>query len=221
MYSNSPLLRLYEFLCLGILNFWVWRCPTGSVLLPFFRKHIGEGAHLDVVASTGYFAAKSVHQLSKCKNVALLNRSEETLDTAEARLRAAGYRGTIDKVHQSVFDPLPTSLRGKFNSISLFYVLHALYGSFPPKASAAFAGLAHGLAPDGVLYGATILGYGPSHTRLSRALLWLHIRRGWFGNSDDTAENLEKALRGLFEEVEVRVVGAVALFEARRPIQKE
>ncbi|KAH9929254.1 uncharacterized protein B0H18DRAFT_223285 [Fomitopsis serialis] len=220
MSTNSALLRIYDFLALGVFNFWVWRCPTGSILLPFFNKHIGEGAHLDVAVGTGYYPATSVHRLSKCKNVALLDTNPRALDVAAARLRAAGYKGAIEKVHHSVFESLPNSLRGKFDSISIFYTLNRLPGSFPPKASHVFAVLSAGLAPDGVLYGATILGKTADHTLLSRALLWLYNRRGWFGNKVDSVENLEKALRGMFEEVQVRVVGVVALFEARRPIPR-
>ena len=218
LYSNSPLLRIYDWLCLGLFNFWVWRCPTSSVLLPFFNKNITEGAHLDVAVGTGYYTAQSVGRLSKCKNVTLLDLSERALDVAEARLRAAGYEGTIDKLHQSATDPLPAPMHGKFDSISLFYMLHCIPGSFPPKASEVLATLAPGLAPGGVLYGATILGRHPNHTWLSRALLWLHNWKGWFGNENDEAVYLERALKGYFQEVDVQVVGVVALFEARKPI---
>ena len=218
LYSNSPLLRIYDWLCLGLFNFWVWRCPTGSVLLPFFKQNITEGAHLDVAVGTGYYTARAVDRLSKCKNVTLLDLSERALDVAEARLRAAGYKGTIDKLHRSATDSLPEELHGKFDSISLFYMLHCIPGSFPPKASEVVATLAPGLAPGGVLYGATILGKHPNHTWLSRTLVWLHNWKGWFSNESDEAVFLEKALKGYFEEVDVRVVGVVALFEARKPI---
>ncbi|KAI0731478.1 S-adenosyl-L-methionine dependent methyltransferase [Fomitopsis betulina] len=220
LYINSPLLRIYDWVCSGLFNFWVWRCPTGSVLLPFFSNHITEGAHLDVAVGSGYFTAHSVDRLSKCKNVTLLDVSERALDVAEARLRAAGYSGTVDKLHQSATDSLSRPLYGKFESISLFHLLHSIPGSFPPKASQILATLVPGLAPGGVLYGATILGRHPNHTWLSRALLWLYNSKGWFDNKHDEAVYLERALKGYFEEVDVRVVGVVALFEARKPIDQ-
>ncbi|KZT05753.1 S-adenosyl-L-methionine dependent methyltransferase [Laetiporus sulphureus 93-53] len=218
-YYTPWLLRFYDVGILTLTNLFIWRCPTKSVLLPFFQKHIGENAHLDVGVGTGYLPAHSAPQLAKTKNVTFLDLNPNTLETAEARLRAAGYKGSIDKVQQSVFDPLPESLHDKFDSISMFYLLHCLPGAFPVKASHVFAQLSRGLAPGGVLYGSTVLGRSADHNIWGRILVRLYNNLGSFGNVDDSFENLEKALRGQFEEVEVEQVGVVALFVARKPIR--
>lgn len=74
------------------------------------------------------------------------------------------------------------------------------------------------LADDGVLYGATILGDEAGHNRLGQRLMALYNRKGIFGNRHDTLDGLQRALRLHFADVFVREEGAVALFEARRPI---
>lgn len=213
------ILHFYDIVVLFVTNNWGWRCPTRSTLLPFFQSHIGENAHLDVGVGTGYYLAASAPLLAKTKNVTLLDLNSNTLDVAEARLRRAGYKGAIDKVEQSVFSPLSAPLRSKFDSVSLFYLLHCLPGTFPAKGSHVLANLSAALAPDGVLYGATVLGYDVHHNWFGSFLMWLYNRKRIFGNSRDSLENLEKALNGYFEEVEVRLVGVVALFEARKPFR--
>ena len=73
------------------------------------------------------------------------------------------------------------------------------------------------LAPDGVLFGATILGQGVPHNWFGSLLMGLYNKKGIFGNTGDSVEGLKEALGLAFEEWEVTVVGVVALFEARRP----
>ncbi|KAH9927876.1 S-adenosyl-L-methionine-dependent methyltransferase [Amylocystis lapponica] len=217
---SSLALHFYDFFILTVCNYFAWRCPTPSILLPFFQKNVGENAHLDVGVGTGYYTAASASHLAKTKNVTLLDLRPNVLTFSEQRLRGAGYRGSIDTVAHNVCRPIPDSLRGRFDAVSCFYLLHCLSGVFPVKASNVFANLAVTLAPGGVLYGATILGQQVHHNWFGRLCMRFWNRRGVFGNNDDSLKNLECALRGLFEEVEVKVVGAVALFEARNPLPK-
>ncbi|KAI0928148.1 hypothetical protein AcW2_004254 [Taiwanofungus camphoratus] len=219
VYSTTTL-RLYDFIVLVASNSWAWRCPTGSTILPFFQKNLSENAHLDVGVGTGYYLAASASHLAKAKSITLLDLNPNTLVVAEKRLRNAGYKGSIDKVEQSVFDSIPEAFHSKFDSISLFYLFHCLPGTFPAKGFHVFANLGLALAPNGVLYGATILGQGVHHNWLGRQLMSIYNKKGIFGNSEDSMENLERALRAYFEKVEVRIVGVVALFEARNPLKQ-
>ncbi|KAF9810813.1 hypothetical protein IEO21_06793 [Rhodonia placenta] len=212
-------LSYYDHFVLGFVSTWLWRASS-SIQLLFFKKYIGENAHMDVGVGTGYYTAASAPQLAKTKNVTLLDVNPNTLELAEARLLAAGYRGTTETVRQSVFDPLPVTLRGRFDSISLLYTLHVLPGTFPIKASHVFANLSAGLASAGVLYGTTVLGKDAGHSWLGRLFLRRLNQTGIFGNATDTLENLEKALRGSFEEVEIWQTGVVAFFVARKPFRK-
>ncbi|KZT66078.1 S-adenosyl-L-methionine dependent methyltransferase [Daedalea quercina L-15889] len=219
-YSFPLILRTYDFWVLYVTNNWIWRCRTRSVLLPFYEKHIGESAHLDVGVGTGYLPANAIERLAKTKKIALLDLNADTLETSEARIRRAGYKGVIEKVNQSAFDPLPESLQGKFDSISTFYMLHCLPGSFPAKASRVFASLKAGLAPGGVFYGSTVLAKDVQHNWAGRILTWLYNRMGSFANRGDGLDDLKKALKEHFEDVEVTLVGVVALFVAKNPVQK-
>ena len=47
-------LRFYDFVVLQFSNSFAWDCPTADVLIPFFQKHIGARAHMDIGVGTGY-----------------------------------------------------------------------------------------------------------------------------------------------------------------------
>lgn len=217
IYTKDFNLRVYDFLVLKFCNFFVWRCPTGSVLLPFFQEHLGVPVHLDVGVGSGYYPAASARALARTKTVALLDLNPATLHFTRARMSSAGYAGAIEDIEHSVFDPLPKHMHGRFDAISLFYVIHCLPGALPQKASAVFANLAPALALGGIVYGATILGKGANvhHNWLGRFFMRLWNSKGVFSNQDDTREGLEEALRASFAEYEVRQVGVVALFKAK------
>jgi hypothetical protein len=70
------------------------------------------------------------------------------------------------------------------------------------------------LEPGGVLFGSTILGRGVPHTRLGRVLMRLYNAKGIFSNLDDDVRGLEGGLASRLKDVEIEVVGAVAVFAA-------
>lgn len=107
----------------------------------------------------------------------------------------------------------------KFDSISLFYLLHCVPGPCSAKARI-FENLKTYLAADGTLYGATILGQGGDidFNWFASALLNVYNKKGIFGNSEDTEKLFVEALGRNFETVESRVEGCVLLFKASKPI---
>ena len=218
-YTNF-LLRLYDFVVLVVSNHFAWRCPTGSVLLPLYEKHTKESsAHLDIGAGTGYYTAKAAASgaLSKTRLLTFCDLNPNTLVYAERRLRKAKYRGAIETFEHNVFHPFPESMWGKYDSVALFCVFHCLPGPLRRKANEVFANVGPLLAPGGVVYGSTVLGKGVPHNWLGRWLMGFYNKRGVFGNTEDTEEGLRKALEESFDQSEIRVVGAVALFEAGNP----
>jgi SAM-dependent methyltransferase len=206
----SPLvLKLYDWWVLGVSNRLAWECPTASVLLPFFREHMG-ARHLDVGVGTGYYLERA--GIAPGAELTLLDLNENSLRAAAAR---SGVAATA--VRHDVTQPLPPGMHARFDSISMFYLLHCLPGSMLEK-EAAIAGLKAGLAPGGVMYGATILGDAAGHNGFGRRLMEVYNRKGIFGNRADTLESLEAALGRHFGRVDVRRRGKVALFAAREPV---
>jgi tRNA G37 N-methylase Trm5 len=217
----TPLsLRLYDFIVLVFSNNWMWRCPTKSVLLPTYTRHFASAEHhLDIGVGTGYYPAHAVTKTTP-KSITLMDINSSTLVVAEQRIKANGYKGRVDVVNHSVFDPLSedSELRGKFDSIAMYYLLHCLPGQFPSKAEIVARNMADGLTKDGVIHGATILARaGSGHNWLGRFMMNFYNKKQIFGNREDDEDGLRKGLEAVFKEVTIEVVGMVAIFVCRYP----
>lgn len=199
-------LKIYDPVILGFLTRVVWRCPT-TVLVERYRSHI-RAPHLDVGPGTGYFLERA--GLPEGSPVTLLDPNTNVLDHAARRLQ----RLDITAVEADVFKPLP--IAEPFESAALNGVIHCLPGPLTRKARA-IANVAAVLAPDGVLFGSSILGSLGSHTWLARRMLDANNRRGVFDNLGDTEEGLGEILRASFERVELETIGSFAIFAATDP----
>jgi SAM-dependent methyltransferase len=205
----SPLtLALYDAWVLGISNRYAWRCPTDEVLLPFFRANV-RARHLDIGVGTGYYLAKA--QLPADTQVTLLDLNPSSLEAARRRIARPDTR----ILQHDVMQPIPGGER--FDSISLFYLLHCLPGPLDAKA-AIFGNLKHNLQPGGVLFGATILGDEAGHNGFGRKLMDVYNKKGIFGNRQDTQVGFEGHLRQHFRDVTLKREGRVLLFRAAQPI---
>jgi SAM-dependent methyltransferase len=205
----SPLtLALYDAWVLGISNRYAWRCPTDEVLLPFFRANV-RARHLDIGVGTGYYLAKA--QLPADSHVTLLDLNPSSLEAAKRRIARPNTR----TLQHDVMKPIPGGER--FDSISLFYLLHCLPGPLDAKA-AIFGHLKHNLQPGGVLFGATILGDEAGHNGFGRKLMDVYNKKGIFGNRQDTQVGFEGHLRQHFRDVTLKQEGRVLLFRAAQPI---
>ena len=138
----------------------------------------------------------------------LLDFSPGSLAWAARRLK----RFKPHLIRHNLFLPLP-AVSHPFESICLNYVLHCLPGSFTEKEKV-IAHLKEALAPEGVLFGSTILGRGVSLSYAARVVLTRYNAMGSFHNNHDTEEGLKRALSKNFRSVTCRVIGAVALFAA-------
>ena len=196
--------RIYDPLILGFFTPVVWRCPRPR-LVEAYRHHI-RPRHLDVGSGTGYFVERA--GLPAGSPVTLLDPNVHVLAYASRRL----YRLAITAVEADVFcKPLP--IAGPFDSAALSGVIHCLPGPLTRKAGA-IANVAAVLAPNGVLFGASILGPSGRHTRLARGILDANNRQGAFDNLGDTQEGLLEILEASFERVELEIVGSMAIFAA-------
>lgn len=235
---NSWVLNIYDIWVLGISNGYAWRCPTSSILLPFFKANFSSN-HLDVGVGTGYFLAEAVLDQAAApsadqydtQQITLVDLNPNCLSTAAARIKAAQPGlAPARTVAADAFEALPLKSsngsigdegtgKEKFDSISLFYLLHCVPGPCSAKARI-FENLKTYLNADGTLYGATILGQGGDvhFNWFASALMALYNKKGIFGNSGDTEKLFVEALERSFEKVESKVEGCVLLFKASKPI---
>ncbi len=120
----------------------------------------------------------------------------------------------VTAVEADVLKPLPVD--GPFDSAALHLVIHCLPGPMSRKA-AAVANIAAVLAPTGVFFGASVLGTSGNHTWLARRYLAAFNRQGGFDNLDDTEDGLREILGASFDQVELEIVGSIAIFAATGP----
>ncbi|KAK8013324.1 hypothetical protein PG991_009595 [Apiospora marii] len=226
IYTQRVLHYLYDWVVLGSNMKYLWRCPTRSVLLPFFQENFSAN-HLDCGVASGYFPAACLRSSSSINNnnnlnqkgvqrLALLDFNPNCLRTTERIIRSqqasSGSRRKVELqcVEADVTAPLPQALlqdARMFSSISMFNVLHC-----------SFRNLARVLDPhEGVLTGCTVLGEPYATWRLGRLGLRHMNRVGVFHSLGDNREEIEKALDEAFEEVQTWLVGMVLLFKARKP----
>jgi ubiquinone/menaquinone biosynthesis C-methylase UbiE len=176
-------------------------------MLEEYERHVG-ARHLDLGVGTGWF-------LDRCRwpvhepELTLLDLNENSLAVAARRIARYGPR----TVRANVLEPLPLG-DARFASAAANYLLHCLPGPLESKAATLAANVRPYLEPGGVLFGSTILGRHAPHTRLGRRLLSLYNAKGIFSNLEDDEHGLEQGLASALTGVEIRTVGAVALFSA-------
>ena len=202
----SPMvLRTYDWIVLGLSNRFLWRCPTAE-LRQLYDRNVSE-RHLDVGVGTGYFLDKSRWPVAK-PAITLLDLNPNCLTMASRRIR----RFTPQTVRANVLAPLPPL--GPFQSAGLCYLLHCLPGMMAEKAIV-FDHLTPLLGRGARVFGATIVQGSAPRSRPAQALMNLYNSKSIFSNAEDAIEALDAALRERFRDVEVRLRGAVALFEAK------
>ena len=103
---------------------------------------------------------------------------------------------------------------GAFDSVALNWLLRCLPGNMATK-SLVFDHCKTVLAPDGVVFGSTVLSGGVRHTPWSRGMMKQLNRDGTFSNRDDELDGLKTQLDQRFDKAQVEVVGAVGIFCAR------
>jgi SAM-dependent methyltransferase len=199
-------LNAYDPLVLGPIARFIWRCPT-SRLVERYRQHIRD-RHLDVGPGTGFFIEQS--GLPDGSPVTILDPNPNVLRHVSQRL---GHLD-ITAVEADVLKPLP--VEGPFASAALHLVIHCLPGPLARKAEAV-AHVAAVLAPDGVLFGASVMGTSGSHTWAARRILDAFNRQGGFDNLNDSEAGLREILGASFERVEVEAIGSIAIFAAANP----
>ena len=204
-YSGKTLL-IYDLLVLRFSNRWAWKCPT-SKQLEFFQKNLSAN-HLDVGVGSGYYPS-TCHYPGHPQRMALMDLNAECLKFASRRMKPTGI--TPACFVADVLEPIEWG-QPRFDSISLFYLLHCVPGTMAEKACV-FSHLSALLNPGGILYGTTILGKGGSPNAVARKLMGIYNAKGIFSNLHDDASTLERGLKDNFASAEIHIAGEVAMFK--------
>jgi ubiquinone/menaquinone biosynthesis C-methylase UbiE len=203
---NPFMLAIYDPWVLGFMSRAVWHVPIPPVV-ERYRRNLGH-RHLDVGPGTGYFIEKAAPPADI--EITLLDPNPHVLRRAGGRL--AAFHPTT--VQADVMKPLPVD--GPFDSAALSFVLHCLPGPIENKANA-IEHIADVLAPEGVLFGGTVLGIEEQHSKSARAFLRAANKQGGFDNLGDTAAGIRQILSRSFSDVQMETVGSAALFTATGP----
>ncbi|KNG83785.1 hypothetical protein ANOM_007381 [Aspergillus nomiae NRRL 13137] len=216
---NWVSLCIYDFVVHYLATRFAWRCPTDSVLIPFFRANAGP-RHMDVGVGTGYFLAAMKESpgedpaLSWPQKLVLVDLNPTCIKKAATRI---ALPDRTDCLVADVLKPLPDSLElGTFDSISIMFLLHCLPGP-PSRKATTFVNLKSLLKEHGVLFGTTVLGKNIRYNWFASLLLSIYNFFGVFDNYGDEAKDFTNLLSQEFDHVESVVVGCVLIFKATSP----
>ena len=198
----------YDYWVLGFVNWAAWNCSTAYYLLPQFRANVGRNL-LELGAGTGYYLRHG--HVPDDTRITLVDWNAGCLRLAKER---AG-RPDARTIEADVRQPLP--LNERFDSVSMYYLLHEIPGTVAEKCSL-FGRLQRHMTADGVLHGASVLGKAvPDDNFFARFVRALCRERGILHNPEDNAFEFELALRENFKVVDARTVGSVFIFRAQGP----
>ena len=199
-------LAAYDKVVLGASCSWLWKCPASRMLAQYNR--LATANHLDVGVGSGYF-------LDHCQfpgdtpRVALMDMNADSLAFTAGRI--ARYRPKT--FQRNVLEDMAVD-GDAFDSIGMNMLLHCVPGDFAYKGRI-FDQARKVMNPGALVFGATLLGQGVPRNAPARALMALYNRRGIFSNRGDTEAGLRQALSARFDQVDIEIVGCMALFSAR------
>ena len=236
---NSLVLRIYDWVVPGILNRFVWRCPT-SCVRSLFNEHLS-ARHADIGIGTGFFLAHAYrargtkqqrHQSllgSECfaERLILLDAHPATLNYCETRLQRLGVfaENQIETHEINVTDDRQLAelaaiigQNGMLDSVSANYLFHCLpNGLQSSEPSIAFAKQV--LAKDGVFFGSMILAEQTDKRLVTKTIAGLFRRLNIFGRRKDRLSELRGLLNKHFEFCDIQLRGCVAVFVAKQKHQ--
>ncbi|MDA9557361.1 class I SAM-dependent methyltransferase [Vibrio sp.] len=205
VYSKKTL-KIYDFWVLGFSNHFLWKCPTQRIGHQF--QTLISDNHLDVGVGTGYYFKKYLPHNKR--RVALVDMNANSLAAASDIIKIQNP----ETFCRNILEPLSLQTQ-KFDSVSINYLLHCLPGDMKSK-SVVFKHLKEEMNTNGVLFGSTILGEGTEQNLGAKKLMAIYNKKGIFTNSQDNLAVLTEALNQEFVDVNIQMIGCVAVFSARK-----
>lgn len=199
---SKKVLSIYDLWVLGFSNHYLWKCPTRLINEDF--SNLFTNNHLDVGVGTGYYLKKNL-TLSN-QRIGLIDLNKNSLDSTSKAIQHL----KPEVYCKNILEPLSLNCE-KFDSVSVNYLLHCLPGSMPEK-SIIFSHLREVMNAGSVLFGSTILGKGVKKGYFANKLMSIYNKKGIFCNSNDDIDSLYNALNDNFINVNVKLVGCVAIF---------
>ena len=196
-------LFFYDFLILRIFCRFIWKCPSRHIL-ENYNRHIS-GNHLDVGVGTGYNLDHCEFPI-KHPRLVLLDLNPNCLEVTKRRLS----RYSPSTCCGDVFEPFETGAE-RFDSVALNGLLHCIPGTMKKKG-VIFDNTKQVLNPGGVVFGCTILNEGVQKGLAAKVMIQITNKRKVFSNLSDGLDDLKKELKKRFRNVQVNVIGCIALF---------
>ncbi len=112
-----------------------------------------------------------------------------------------------------VFEPFDTGSE-RFDSVALNGLLHCIPGTMKQKA-VVFDHARQVMNPGGVMFGCTILNKGVKKGVAAKLMILMTNRKKVFSNLDDCPDDLKEELSKRFKNVNVNIIGCMALFSAQ------
>ena len=220
---GAAVLAVYDFWVHALSDRYLWRCPVER-LDRLYDDHL-RAEHLEIGVGTGRLLARAIDRarssttpsLPQHRAITLVDANERCLAAAAAalaRTRVSDSAPVVRCERRDLRDAdEPTPVRA-YDSAALVYLLHCIPGQAGKRQAIRFA--ADRLRPDGVCFGATLVGRPPAGGLAGR--LERHYRRvGFFANADDDRASLEQWLDEAFGDVTIEAIGRALLFVARAP----
>jgi len=202
---SKKMLSVYDLWVLGVSNSLIWKCRTKNILRWLNQSLTAN--HLDVGVGTGYYLDRCSFPTSKIR-LFLLDLNPNSLEATAHRVN----RYTPEVYQSDILQPLPEQLQ-RFDSVSLNYLLHCLPGDLISKA-VLFDHLESWLNPGAIISGSTILHAGVPRGLSARRLMQFYNQKQIFSNTFDSLDELQSQLTSRYTDVEINVIGCVALFRA-------
>lgn len=205
------MLKIYNLLVLYVSNYWIWRCPK-RYQLEQYQRYV-RSCHLDIGVGTGFYLKNT--SWPENTQLSLMDLNPSCLASAAAAVKELSPTTYL----ADIFKP-QADLVEHFDSISINYLLHCLPGDMNTKSVVIKNAVAM-LKPQGVLFGATILSDPELQTFLSTRLMTFYNGKQIFSNQNDRRLLLKAVLEHYLIEVDVRIVGCVALFKGIKKMSTE